>query len=247
MLNRTGEKNYNTFGSLMVITKYIKHDNIDVYFPEYNWTYNNVAYKEFKNGNIKCPYEPRYCNIGYLGEGNYKVMKENNVKSDAFIKWNSMLNRCYSGKYISYEGCYVCDEWLNYQNFAEWYELNYYEIPGETMCLDKDILVKHNNMYGPNTCVFVPMKINCLFVKSNRIRGDLPIGVTRSDNKYNARCKNGQNKKVHLGTFNTINEAFYAYKEFKEMIIRQTADEYIDYIPYNLYIAMCNYEVEIND
>ena len=247
MLNRNGEENYNSFGSLMTITKYINCDNIDVYFPEYNWTFYNSSYKEFKNGHIKCPYEARYCNMGYLGEGKYTVMESNNIKTDAFIKWMSMLNRCYSGKYTTYEDCYVCDEWLNYQNFAEWYELNYYEINGEIMCLDKDILIKHNKMYSPDTCVFVPSRINNLFIKSNRIRGNLPIGVTCKDDKYIARCKNGYNKRIHLGTFNTPEEAFYAYKNFKELIIRQTADEYINYIPYNLYIAMCNYEVEIND
>ena len=51
--DRLGEENHNTFGSLMRITKYDKWNQLDVYFPEYNWTFYNASYKEFKNGHIK--------------------------------------------------------------------------------------------------------------------------------------------------------------------------------------------------
>ena len=92
-----------------------------------------------------------------------------------------MLTRCYSDKYKkkkpTYEDCKVYEELLNFQNFAKWDSENYYEIEGETMCLDKDILVKHNKIYSPETCVYVPNTINVLFTKSDKIRGNTPIGV----------------------------------------------------------------------
>ena len=44
----------------------------------------------------------------------------------------------------TYIGCTVCEEWHNYQNFAQWHEEHYYEVPNEIMCLDKDILIKGN-------------------------------------------------------------------------------------------------------
>jgi hypothetical protein len=47
--------------------------------------------------------------------------------------------------------------------------------------------------------------------------------------------------------FETIEEAFIAYKDFKEKLIKQTADKYKDKIPDNLYLAMKNYKVEITD
>ena len=34
-------------------------------FPEYNWTAKHVIYQNFKNGNIKCPYEPRIYGGGF--------------------------------------------------------------------------------------------------------------------------------------------------------------------------------------
>ena len=120
------------------------------------------------------------------------------------------------------------------------------------MALDKDILVKGNKTYSPNTCVFVPQNINTLFIKSNKIRGKYPIGVTfnKDKNKYQAQCNtliNGKNMKKTLRLYNTIEEAFNAYKQFKEANIKQIADYYKENIPDKLYEAMYNYKVEITD
>lgn len=247
--DRKGEQLYNNFGSLMEIINYRSYTDIDVYFPEYDWTYYHGAYNAFVKGKMKCPYEPRMCGVGYLGEGIYKT-SYNSIKSKAYLDWNHMLNRCYifsKTLRLTYEDCFVCDDWLNYQNFAKWHDENYYEILGETMCLDKDILIKNNKIYSPDTCVFVPQKINTLFVKSNKIRGKFPIGVhIDRHGKYIAECKcNGE--KQYIGYYTTIEEAFNAYKKFKEKYIKEVADEYKDLIPIKLYEAMYNYEVEITD
>ena len=37
----------------------------------------------------------------------------------------------------------------------------------EVMNLDKDILIKGNKLYSPNTCCFVPKRLNILFVNTN--------------------------------------------------------------------------------
>ena len=116
------------------------------------------------------------------------------------------------------------------------------------MTLDKDILIKGNKIYSPNTCIFVPQSINTLFIKSDKSRGNLPIGVyyKKQNKKYIAQCKIN-NEKKYLGSFDTSEEAFQAYKQFKEHYIKQIADEYIELIPQELYDAMYNYEVEYED
>ena len=168
-----------------------------------------------------------------------------------------MLRRCYSEDYKNkkptYIGCEVYNEWLNFQNFAKWFEENYYEIEGETIALDKDILVKNNKIYSPNTCVFVPERINTLFTKADKSRGKLPIGIVE-DNRthhFRARCstldENGKIKRVELGSYKTHEEAFIHYKQFKENYIKQVADEYKPYIPKELYEAMYRWEVDIDD
>ena len=249
-IDRTGEEKLNNFGSKIIIKKYRKRVDIDVYFPEYNWTFEHAEYKNFKNGEIKCPYEPRTYGVGYLGEGRYKISK-NNIW---YKIWHGMLMRCYDPKFHekepAYKGCTVENYWLNFQYMCKWLEENYYEIPGEKMCLDKDILVKGNKIYSPYTCIFVPERINTLFCKSKKSRGDLPIGVrwNKSKGKFEANIS-VDNKQTYLGSFNTIEEAFQCYKTFKENYIKQVADDYYSQglIPKKLYDAMYRYEVEITD
>lgn len=255
-INRIGETNINTFGSEIIITEYKNSKDINVYFPEYNWTKEHTQYVNFKNRTIRCPYEPRVCGVGYIGEGKYEVSK-NKIFTEPYKKWHSMIVRCYSEKSLlnknTYNNCIVCKEWHNFQNFAEWYENNYYEVKNEEMNLDKDILAKGNKIYGPETCIFVPKRINLLFVNNNNKRGKYPIGVRRSYNKLQAVCiirdEDGNDKSIFLGSFelNEEDKAFKAYKDFKESYIKEIADKYQDIIPEKLYIAMYNYEIEYND
>ena len=156
--SRIGEEKYNNFGSLMKIVEYRSCRDIDILFVEYDYVVKNKEYGNFKKGNIKCPYEPTVCGIGCLGE-NAIAFKDGKGTDDCYSHWRGMLMRCYDQKYLqkypTYIDCTVCEDWLNFSNFQQWYNKNYYEIPGETMCLDKDILVKGNKVYSPDTCIFV--------------------------------------------------------------------------------------------
>ena len=256
-LDKIEEENYNNFGSKMVIVGYRKAMDIDVYFPEYNWTARSVDYGNFKKGEIKCPYEKRTYRVGFIGEGKYKT-KQNGKDTKCYYTWKNMLKRCFDENFQikrpTYKGCKVCDEWLNFQIFAEWFYNNYYEIEGETMHLDKDVLHKGNKTYSPENCMFVPERINTLFTKSNKIRGNLPIGVSyrKRNKKFRAQCnvydlKERKRKTINLGYYETPKEAFKVYKKFKENYIKEVADHYKDRIPSKLYDALCNYEVDITD
>lgn len=195
--------------------------------------------------------------LGYLGEGDYSPRKDG-VKTIQYNYWYDMLRRCYNKKALekrpTYEDKYVCEEWLNFQNFAKWFDENYYKINGERTELDKDIINKGNKIYSPETCVFVPHRINSLFIKCDKLRGNYPVGVDfhKDIKKFRVRCNVYDNeikkvKSIFLGYSNTIEEAFYVYKEFKEKYIKQVADEYKDRIPSKLYEAMYNYIVDIDD
>ena len=252
--NRIGEVKINYFGSKMIIIGYRKAIDIDVYFPEYNWKVK-TTYNNFLNGDLKCPYETRTYGVGFLGEGEYKPIT-NKKKSLAYKYWIQMLERNYSedfqNKHPNYLKCIVCDEWLNFQNFAEWFYDNYYECNNEIMCLDKDILCKGNKIYSPENCLFVPKRINNLFVKMlnssdrNGLMGTKPL----NNGKYIWQCSYinelGEYKRA-TGTCDSEKEAFEAYKTFKENYIKQVADEYYDLIPRELWKAMWEYEIEIDD
>ena len=256
-IDRTGERRINNFGSEMVIVEYRKYSDIDVYFPKYNWTAKNIQYSNFKKGKIRCPYERRAFGVGYIGEGKYKI-KENGKHTRIYSTWYGMLMRCYDKKYQekypTYNGCTVCEEWLNFQNFAKWYYENYYEIEGERMALDKDILHKGNKIYNPKNCIFVPNKINTLFVKRDNARGNCPIGTCydKQHRKFVAYCsiydyEENKSKNIFLGYYSTAEKAFEVYKYYKEKNIKEVADYYKKEIPSELYNAMYRYEVEITD
>ena len=54
-------------------------------------------------------------------------------------------------------------------------------------------------------------------------------------------------KRVHIGTFDTIEEAFQAYKTAKEEYIKEVADVWKPLITKQVYQALINYKVEITD
>lgn len=247
-----GLERHNNFGSKMIVTRSNTSKDIDIYFPQYDWTYKNGKLSAFKGGKVKCPYERRYCGVGYIGEGEHKVC-ENGKDTHIYKVWIGMLKRCYDENANRYDlyggsGATVCEEWHNFQNFAEWYEENYYQVGNERMEIDKDILIKGNKIYSPQTCIIVPRTVNSLFIKSNSIRGDYPIGVSkgRTEGKFAVRC-NYRGREKGLGEYFTIKEAFNVYKYFKENYIKEVADEYKPYIPKELYDAMYRYKVEITD
>ena len=104
-------------------------------------------------------------------------------------------------------------------------------------------------MYSPDTCCFVPNEINALFIKHDSKRGKYPIGVSLHNKKFCARINIFKKGSVWLGTFDTPELAFLAYKRAKEAYIKDTAQMYYDKgkITKRVYDALMKYEVEITD
>lgn len=176
-------------------------------------------------------------------------IKENGKHIRSYRSWISMLSRCYGEKELnnrpSYKGCSVCDEWLLFSNFKKWFDdpTNGYQ---NGYCLDKDILIKGNKVYSPNTCCFVPNEINTLLLESNNSRKPNGIkGVYKTKvNTFIAGYSNGKEKRVYLGSFKTLKEAKLAYSTFKEKRVKSIAQEYFDKgkITLKVYKALMNYK-----
>ena len=250
---RLGETVLQKCGELAFIVEYVSSKDITVQFKE-TGELVKVEYGNFVKGNVKSHFTPSVFGVGI--KGLEPTVDENGEVLDSYNCWIGMLKRCYSAKYQekypTYKGCSVCDEWLYYPNFKKWYEENYYEINNKTAQLDKDIIIKGNKVYSPDTCVFVPSFINTLFTKCQKTRGKLPIGVyyDKTSKKYQANLsifKDGKSVRKHLGCFDAVNEAFEVYKKAKEEYIKEIADEYKDKIPAKLYEAMYSYKVDIDD
>lgn len=201
------------------------------------------------HGCNKCSIQKHMTDMVFCG-----VIDKRGIDSESDKKphqhWKEMIKRCYDPnnlkRHPTYNDCYVCDEWLVYSNFKSWFDENY--VGGHE--LDKDILVKGNKVYSPDTCCFIPHEINTLLLKRQNARGDYPIGVyyDKTRNKY-ASGLNIRGKRFTLGRFLTPEEAFQAYKNAKEACIKKIANEYYSdgRITKRVYDALMRYEVEITD
>lgn len=178
---------------------------------------------------------------GYVGVcGKWKQSKE-------YRLWQHMLERGYSEKYHrlkpTYAGCIVSKEFKNFQYFAEWCQAQIgFGLDGYQ--LDKDILMKGNKEYNEVSCVFVPRKLNMFLVRCEATRGKYPIGVCYDINNrnYKASCQH-----KHIGCFSTPEEAFQAYKLFKEALAKELAIEYEGLVDPRVIQALLEYTVEEND
>jgi|GEM_PF-903419 len=168
-----------------------------------------------------------------VGDGGFSY------QTRSFGLWKSINRRCTSQEFLNRFPSYkkVTMDFESYQYFAEWCQDQYgymnREENGNYWSIDKDMLSGENKRYSPETCMFIPNRVNALLLKSEGIRGDLPLGVVyRKRNKdmtnelkncYISNIKrNG--KRHHLGYFPNPEEAHLVWQKAKveeiEKVIR---------------------------
>lgn len=181
--------------------------------------------------------------VGYNDKSCAALTYEGKITKE-YQLWTSILERCYNKKFLeknpTYLGCTVSEEFKHYHLFHAWCQKQV-GFGKEGYQLDKDILVEGNKEYSSNTCCFVPRALNSLLKKPTR---DLPVGVTRYKDKFQARCSVNGIRKC-LGTYNTIELAFAAYAVVKEAYIKAQAEHYKDYIDFRIYEVLMNYKVKM--
>lgn len=160
----------------------------------------------------------------------------------AYDCWYAMLSRCYNHQNIyrcpTYKDVSVCPQWHVFSNFKEWFDdpANGFQ---ENYQLDKDILVKGNRVYGPDTCCFVPNAINSIFTTRPPKNNNLPIGVfSHNSGRYRAAFK-----KKHLGLFDNVEAAKHAYGIARDNYIKELATKYYERksITKKVYDALMSY------
>lgn len=255
---RLGAERINNQGCKMKCIEYKNSMNIMIEFQdEYKYVINSRWY-HFDNGGILNPYYPTVYDIGIVGR-KYDTKNNNKKNIKEYKTWVGMLERCYSEKWKiknpAYKDVTVCKEWLLYENFYEWLhsQENFDKwVNLNRSAIDKDIIVKRNKIYSPETCCLVPQNVNSLFTRADIIRGKYPIGVHwhNASQKFCAKVRNPFiDEEEIIGEYDSPIKAFNAYKKYKEKIIKQVAKE--EYNKGNItekcYEAMMNYVVEITD
>lgn len=149
-----------TSGHLKIV-RYITSREVLVEFVDTGFKLMSKS-SDIRTGLIKDPTSPSVFNVGFFGVGPYKAKITGRMTS-AYTAWHGMMSRCYSldshKLNPTYKDCTVCDEWHNFQIFAEWFYINYkncYE-------LDKDIINHGNRIYSPDNCKFVTKSENTIY------------------------------------------------------------------------------------
>lgn len=225
-------------------------ERIDIICPHHG-VFNQVAHEHLRGRG--CP----QCGKHTISIKNRKDKIYGIAEHDIYINdngvisqmWRSMLDRCYSKTFHKhhpyYVGCEVCDEWLKLSNFYNWvkdpcngYKSGYH--------LDKDILVRNNKVYSPETCCFVPTEINTMFTKTNK-KVDSKLSITKYGTFYVRIYSGGKYDKGKV--FRNKSDAVAFYKLNKEQNIKNIAEKYFKngLIVEKVYQALMSYEVKIND
>lgn len=245
---KLGEERLNNDGDLMKLIEYNGSESVAIEFQDEFKYRTTTWYSNFKKGTMKNPYHKLLYGRGYIGVGPYE-QTINRKSTREYDMWRKMFDRCYSGRQPAYSDCDVCEEWYNFQNFAKWYKENYYEIDGQNMQVDKDWLCVGNRLYCPENCCIAPRIINaCLLTHNKKTNFDLPTGIEPYNKcgKYKARCS-VEGKRVEIGIYDTIDDAYKAYKEFKIKYVESLGEKFKDYIPKKLYDAVKNYRFTFDE
>ncbi len=175
------------------------------------------------------------CGMG-INDADYPVTKSVTIEGKKVTLWRcpyhtlwrSMLERGISKKFKTrrktYADVYVCEEWLVFSRFKKWVQLQPCHeawLNGEGLDLDKDLLVEGNKVYGPDTCVFVPKKLNSLLVNCSISKNGLPMGVSLDRGLYRAQISSKT-----LGRFSTALEAHKAWLLAKSKLLAEMVEEY---------------------
>lgn len=190
-----------------------------------------------------------------------RVSNSSPSKTATYQAWACMKRRCidnkYKEKYPTYIGVDASEDFKNFTKFHDWwFEQLGNDLPD--IQLDKDLLVKGNKLYSPDTCLLIPNFVNKFLTKRDATRGDCLIGVDKhgqyknGDIRYRAGVSeydpiSGKTGRKHIGCFRNELEAFHAYKSAKEAIAKKYADYLSGKVDSRVIDALLNFQVNIND
>ena len=168
----------------------------------------------------------------FINDANYVVKPQKNLMRSYcpfYVKWTAMKRRVcaieYKTNHPTYEQATCSGDWLRFSKFKAWMEKQ----PWEGMELDKDIIVPGNKLYSPETCCFIPQKLNFIFRDFSRKVANFgaPMGVTYvTDNpeslnkkRWKVQVSSINKPQTYLGVFNTKEQAHKVWQMAKATAI----------------------------
>lgn len=182
--------------------------------------------------------------VGYIGNITKEDRKYPYYKKILQV-WTDMIKRCYYDKrkdgIYQKENVKVCEEWKCFKTFFDWCINTKVSNYNPKFYIDKDILGEDRKLYSPETCIFVPRRVNNVLVHVRHT--SVAPGVRKQYRAYQVYITK---KKEFLGGYKTLLEASAVYKVAKEHYIKYIADEALfkGEIPLHFYNIMINYKYD---
>lgn len=231
-------------GTDCIVTNYKNSKKVTVRFLD-SYEYEGIfTIYALRKGSVFNPYDKNVYGIGFCGSGNHAISEEGNITL-AYRCWHGIMRRAYSEKSLkkspTYQGCTVCEEWHNFQVFAEWYTKQ--EFYGFGYDLDKDLLSEGGKIYSPETCCLLPKSFNTMIIKKDKKKGAAQgVSFNKKAKKYQVTLGSGGSKK-NLGYFIELADAYQTYKKAKEHSVRGLAEKYKNTLCSRSYKALSNWEL----
>lgn len=120
------------------------------------------------------------CGVGVndVNAQTHRIENGKRVKDSYYSIWKNILERVYlknrhqQKKNIRYTEITVHPDWHRFSKLKEWLD-NQPQTDWRDLYIDKDLLVKGNKVYGPDTCCFLTSQENSIFRPSV-----VPLGHT---------------------------------------------------------------------
>lgn len=192
-----------------------------------------------RNGLVRDNFAKTVYGVGYFGDGIFKSRLPNNGPcTKEYATWSAIMFRCYGDNrdectLRNYGDCSVVAEWHNYQTFASWCQTQ----PEMNFCnssIEKDIIIKGNKLYSPNTTCFVPIELNVAITGIKHQNSTGKAGVWKFNDSYISEVTMFSTK-ASLGRFDNFQDAEYVYREVKQSYIRALAEIYKDRLRADVY------------
>ncbi|MFX1710639.1 hypothetical protein [Stutzerimonas stutzeri] len=160
------------------------------------------------------------------GPGKWARCYVRNKPTPAYRSWTGISSRTYDAgaSQPAYAGATACQDWHDYQAFAEWY----YAQPGADLNyeVEKDILNPGNKRYEPDSCGLVPKWLNKFFAFQYATNSSGFPGVSR-DSKgtlWIARAQCSVLNEMACKTSQDFDTACAYYCEMKQSQARRAAE-----------------------
>lgn len=199
----------------------------------------------------KCNPTPN-ANGFYNTGGKYKTRVGGN-KTKSCQLWENMqtraCNKSFHARQQTYADVSVCTEWLDFQNFARWFDAQLMArryVDG--WHLDKDVLSVGDKIYSPETCCFLPQQLNNIVVNTTAKRGEFPLGVSFNAcvGRYDAHVVAWDGSTLARAMFDCPYAAHEFYKVNKEAYVRGIVDRFKDNLAEDVYQFFKNYVVGVH-